>query len=138
MAQRSSFLRLLFFSNFFLYCTYLYLSLAFIFGNKFSRFSTSAYACNATSFFHLQPNMYRLMQISGQPMPGAVKFRNLFHRGRNRVEFISDFPVGNDPEVISSLKIHPEGWVAISRNVSSDENSEVSARRSLLLYTSNK
>ncbi len=74
----------------------------------------------------LQPNMYRLMQMSAQPFASAASFTRLFHARRNRVEFIVDFPGENDAEIISSLKIHPQGWVAASRNVSSDEASEVS------------
>jgi len=48
----------------------------------------------------------------------------LFHAKRNRVEIISDFPDGNDAEVMSSLRLHPQGWVAVTRNTSSDERSE--------------
>lgn len=67
------------------------------------------------------------MQMSGVPMMAAVTCTPLFHAKRNRVEFISDFaPDNKDAEIISSLQIHPQGWVAVSRNVSSDENSEVS------------
>jgi len=40
------------------------------------------------------------------------------------VELISDFPASNDAEIISSLRLHPQGWVAVSRNISGDENSE--------------
>ena len=55
------------------------------------------------------------------------------------MEIISDFPDGNDAEVtflpatkistinlqvLSSLRLHPQGWVALSRNTSSDEGSE--------------
>ena len=65
------------------------------------------------------------MQISGEPMPSAFNFTHLFHAKRNRVEFISDFVPSNDAEVISSLQLHPQGWVAVSRNISSDEQSEV-------------
>lgn len=41
---------------------------------------------------------------------------------KNRVELVSDFP--NDAEVISSLQIHPQGWCALSRNISYDESTE--------------
>eukprot|EP00095_Tigriopus_kingsejongensis_P007901 maker-scaffold132_size323655-snap-gene-0.11 protein:Tk07901 transcript:maker-scaffold132_size323655-snap-gene-0.11-mRNA-1 annotation:"ddb1- and cul4-associated factor 10 homolog isoform x1" len=71
-----------------------------------------------------KPNIYRLMQISGQLMPGAVEFSSLFRGQRNRVEFICDFPEGNDAEIISSLELHPQGWAAVTRNLSADETSE--------------
>lgn len=60
-----------------------------------------------------------------QLLPTAVKYNHLFVRKRNRVELVSDFPLRNDAEVISSLQIHPQGWCALSRNVSYDESSEV-------------
>ncbi len=69
--------------------------------------------------------MYRLMQLSHKPLPAALQFTRLFYAKRNRVEFISDFARGNDADVISSLKLHPQGWVAVTRNNSSDEQSEV-------------
>lgn len=71
-----------------------------------------------------KPNMYRLMQLSGKALELAVNYTKLFHAKRNRVEIISDFPTGNDAEIISSLRLHPQGWVALSRNTSSDESTE--------------
>merc|ERR1719270_3275300 len=71
-----------------------------------------------------KPNVYRLMQISSKPIEMAVNHTHLFHAKRNRVEIISDFPEGNDAEVLSSLRLHPQGWVAVTRNTSSDERSE--------------
>jgi len=71
-----------------------------------------------------KPNMYRLMQLSGKALELAVNYTKLFHAKRNRVEIISDFPTGNDAEIISSLRLHPQGWVALSRNTSSDEATE--------------
>ena len=73
---------------------------------------------------NFKPNMYRLMQISGKPLPVAVQYTPLFHAKRNRVEFICDFPEDDEAEIISSLQLHPQGWVAVSRNVSSDDSSE--------------
>lgn len=73
----------------------------------------------------LQPNLYRLMQVTEQTFPVATMFNYLFtlSRGRNRLEYIDDFP--NEAEVISSLQIHPMGWCALSRNVNAEENEEV-------------
>ena len=71
-----------------------------------------------------KPNVYRLMQISGKPIEMAVNYTHLFHAKRNRVELISDFPEGNHAEVLSSLKLHPQGWVAVTRNTNSDERTE--------------
>ncbi|KAF7997091.1 hypothetical protein HCN44_005368 [Aphidius gifuensis] len=73
-----------------------------------------------------KPNMYRLMQLSQTTIPVAANFTNLFSQTRkhNRVEFLTDFPTGDDAEVISSLQVHPQGWCALSRNVSTGEKSE--------------
>lgn len=84
-----------------------------------------------------QPNMYRLMQLSQTTIPAAASFTHLFYesRNKNRVEFVNDFPQGNDSEVISSLQVHPHGWCALSRNVSAQEKSEVSKRTNKTLCT---
>ena len=74
---------------------------------------------------NFKPNMYRIMQISGKPLAAAVQHTKLFHAKRNRVEIIDDFPEKNEAEAISSLLLHPKGWVTVSRNVSADDNSEV-------------
>lgn len=77
--------------------------------------------------FLFQPNMYRLMQSSQTTIPNVANFTHLFSHSRthNRVEFLTDFPAGDDAEIISSLQVHPQGWCALSRNVSSAEKSEV-------------
>ncbi|XP_001606470.2 DDB1- and CUL4-associated factor 10 [Nasonia vitripennis] len=85
---------------------------------------------NLTTLNHdlcgFKPNMYRLMQLSQTTIPVAASFTHLFSSSRpqNRVEFVTDFPPGDDAEVISSLQVHPHGWCALSRNVSSGEKSE--------------
>ncbi|XP_075982573.1 DDB1- and CUL4-associated factor 10 homolog isoform X2 [Anticarsia gemmatalis] len=73
-----------------------------------------------------KPNLYRLMQMSQQLIPIAAMYDHLFDSSRkeNRVEFVSDFPEGNDAEVVSALQIHPQGWSALSRNISHDDKSE--------------
>ena len=55
-----------------------------------------------------KPNLYRLMQISRKRMPLHLPYCSLFRAGRNRVEFVSDFPEGDEAEVISSLQLHPQ------------------------------
>ena len=60
-------------------------------------------------------------------MPLHLPFGQLFTAKRNRVEFVCDFPEGDDAEVISSLQLHPQGWVAVTRNLAADEESEVGA-----------
>lgn len=72
--------------------------------------------------------MYRLMQSSQTTIPNVASFTHLFSHSRthNRVEFLTDFPVGDDAEIISSLQVHPQGWCALSRNVSNGEKSEAS------------
>ncbi|XP_071441141.1 DDB1- and CUL4-associated factor 10 homolog [Hetaerina americana] len=76
--------------------------------------------------YGFKPNMYRLMQLSQATIPMAVRFNHLFSRWRrrNRVEFVTDFPVNDDAEVVSSLQVHPQGWSVLSRNISNDESSE--------------
>lgn len=73
-----------------------------------------------------KPNMYRLMQLSQTTIPVAANFTHLFSnkRKKNRIEFLTDFPEGDDAEVLSSLQVHPQGWCALSRNISNDETSE--------------
>lgn len=70
--------------------------------------------------------MYRLMQLSQTTIPVAASYTHLFSHNRtyNRVEFLTDFPVGDDAEVISSLQVHPQGWCALSRNITNGEKSE--------------
>ena len=70
---------------------------------------------------------FPLLQISRKRMPLHLPFGQLFTAKRNRVEFVCDFPEGDDAEVISSLQLHPQGWVAVTRNLSADEESEVGA-----------
>ncbi|VVD01007.1 unnamed protein product [Leptidea sinapis] len=66
------------------------------------------------------------MQMSQQLIPIAAMYDHLFepNRKENRLEFVSDFPYGNDAKVISALQIHPQGWCALSRNISHDDRSE--------------
>lgn len=73
-----------------------------------------------------RPNLHRLMQLGDQYFPIVSEFRHVFdtRRRRNRIELVSDFPENNEAEVICSLAIHPHNWVAISRNMNADEQSE--------------
>lgn len=64
------------------------------------------------------------MQMGRQYIPIAGATDHVFTNERNRVELIADFPKGNEAEIISSLQIHPQGWCAVSRNLSYDESSE--------------
>lgn len=47
------------------------------------------------------------MQVRRQYLPIASKYDHLFSKNQksNRVELVSDFPKGNDAEVISSLQV---------------------------------
>lgn len=56
--------------------------------------------------------MYRLMQMSNQLIPIAAMYDHLFdsNRKENRVEFVSDFPEGNDAEVVSALQASTNLW----------------------------
>lgn len=76
-------------------------------------------------FKGFKPNMYRLLQLSGKKITDQTKFTRLFKAKRNRIEFLTDFPDEDDAEMISSLQIHPQGWVAVSRNVTADQDDEV-------------
>ncbi|XP_045537776.1 DDB1- and CUL4-associated factor 10 isoform X2 [Papilio machaon] len=73
-----------------------------------------------------KPNLYRLMQMSHQLIPIAAMYDHLFdeERRENRVELVCDFPEGNDAKVVSALQIHPQGWCALSRNISHGDRSE--------------
>ncbi|XP_075223965.1 DDB1- and CUL4-associated factor 10 homolog isoform X2 [Lycorma delicatula] len=73
-----------------------------------------------------KPNVYRLMQVSRSTIPVAASYTHLFSHKRktNRLEFVTDFPQGDDAEVVSSLQVHPHGWCALSRNISHHEVSE--------------
>ncbi|KAL0819506.1 hypothetical protein ABMA28_007605 [Loxostege sticticalis] len=83
-----------------------------------------------------KPNLYRLMQMSGQLIPIAAMYDHLFDRKRkeNRIEFVADFPDGNEAKVVSSLQIHPQGWSALSRNISHDDRSEWSCIHDIQPY----
>ena len=52
-----------------------------------------------------KPTLYRQMQISQLDNALQIEYNHVFQRTRNRVEFISDFPKGNQAEVISSLQV---------------------------------
>ena len=73
-----------------------------------------------------KPNMYRMLQLSGNPLRLRVALNStpLFHAKTNRVELVSDFAPNNEAEIVSSLQLHPQGWVAVSRNVNADEATE--------------
>jgi len=71
-----------------------------------------------------KPSFYNIMQKTKEYKESSLSYRKLFHAKRNRVEIIDDFPAGNDADIIASLRLHPQGWVAVSRNTSSDEESE--------------
>ena len=73
-----------------------------------------------------KPNMYRMLQLSGNPLRLRVALNStlLFHAKQNRVELVSDFAPNNEAEIVSSLQLHPQGWVAVSRNVNADEATE--------------
>ncbi|XP_050536014.1 DDB1- and CUL4-associated factor 10 [Daktulosphaira vitifoliae] len=71
-----------------------------------------------------KPNMYRLMQLSKTTIPNAAAHTHMFSRNKNRVEFIVDFPRNDDAEIISSIQLHPQGWNVLSRNITTDEQSE--------------
>ena len=60
--------------------------------------------------------MYRLMQLSQTTIPVAANFTHLFsnQRKKNRIEFLTDFPDGDDAEVVSSLQVILYFYVSIS------------------------
>ena len=82
-------------------------------------------------FKGFKPNMYRLLQLSGKKITDQTQYTRLFKAKRNLIEFLTDFPDEDDAEMISSLQIHPQGWVAVSRNVTADQEDEVG--KSLIL-----
>jgi len=64
-------------------------------------------------------------------LKSGAKFANCeenvkhFSSNRNRVELILDFADENDPDNITSITPHPQGWCVLSRNTNHDETSEV-------------
>jgi WD repeat-containing protein 32 len=73
-----------------------------------------------------KPTSYRLMQLNQSH--GRCKRHNLSHiftSKRNRVEFVTDFPLGDEAGLIASLEVHPQGWCIASRNTAEDESTEV-------------
>ncbi|XP_060587631.1 LOW QUALITY PROTEIN: uncharacterized protein LOC132743126 [Ruditapes philippinarum] len=79
-----------------------------------------------------KPNMYRLMQRSQTPLRIGLMYNHVFEQERNRVQFIADWPTGNDANIISSLQVHPQGWCMLSRNTDSSENTEWTCVHELL------
>jgi WD repeat-containing protein 32 len=65
------------------------------------------------------------MQVSGIPLRQQMCYAPLFVAKRNRLEFISDFPGGNEACVIASLAVHPDGNRVVSRHTTNSETSEV-------------
>ena len=53
-----------------------------------------------------KPNMYRLMQRSQTPLRLGLMYNHVFEQEKNRVEFLADWPTGNDANIISSLQVH--------------------------------
>lgn len=51
-----------------------------------------------------KPNMYRLMQRSQTPLRIGLMYNHVFEQERNKVQFIADWPTGNDASIISSLQ----------------------------------
>lgn len=79
-----------------------------VFSSEFGDFLASILDSLHVSFpCCLQPNLYRLMQVRRQYLPNPSKYNHLFSKSQkqNRVELVSDFPKGNDAEVISSLQV---------------------------------
>lgn len=56
-------------------------------------------------FQGFRPNMYRLMQMSGSPLRQGYMYNHVFEQETNRVQLISDFPRGNEAEMIASLEV---------------------------------
>ncbi|ESO82910.1 hypothetical protein LOTGIDRAFT_211543 [Lottia gigantea] len=78
-----------------------------------------------TDLYSFKPDVYRVHRInSAGESELVVKDNPFIHRKTNRIEFISDFPSGNEAEVIASLQVHPHSWCIVSRNTSTDSDSE--------------
>lgn len=56
------------------------------------------------------------MQVRRQYLPNPSKYNHLFSKTQkqNRVELVSDFPKGNDAEVISSLQVSRKLFSVVS------------------------
>ncbi|GLH15746.1 Probable histone-binding protein Caf1 [Gryllus bimaculatus] len=80
----------------------------------------------ADDYDGFRPNLYRVMQKTGLPLPSPRRYAYLFSssRKRNRATIISDFPKSDKAEIISSLELHPQGWCTVSRNLALNNESE--------------
>jgi hypothetical protein len=58
-----------------------------------------------------KPNMYRLMQRSQTPLRIGLMYNHVFEQERNRVQFIADWPTGNDANIISSLQVKKSCYI---------------------------
>jgi len=61
--------------------------------------------CPGEDLKGFKPNMYRLMQRSQTPLKIGLQYNHVFEQERNRVEFITDWPAGNEANIISSLQV---------------------------------
>ncbi|GFN83512.1 Ddb1- and cul4-associated factor 10 homolog [Plakobranchus ocellatus] len=68
--------------------------------------------------------MQGLMQLLDAPLNHLIEYNSIFRRKRNRIEFISDFPAGDNAVSISTMQVHPQGWCIVSRNTTADEETE--------------
>ena len=64
-----------------------------------------------------KPNMYRLMQRSQTPLKIALSYNHVFEQERNRVEFITDWPQGNEANIISSLQVYTTAKYSVHNEV---------------------
>ncbi|XP_003737945.1 DDB1- and CUL4-associated factor 10 [Galendromus occidentalis] len=72
-----------------------------------------------------QPDGIRLLQRNQIGYGTSIEdCERILTATRNRIEFITDFPLGDKAEVISSLQVHPKGWCVLSRNTSMEEMGE--------------
>ena len=49
--------------------------------------------------------MYRSMQRGGTPLRNGLMSNHVFEQERNRLEFLADWPPGNEANTISSLQV---------------------------------
>lgn len=79
----------------------------------------------ATDLAGFRPDLYRLMQCGNScGFDFGSWYNYLFKSPRNRVELISDFPMHDEPHVITSVDVHPTTSTILSRNITRGDNDE--------------
>ena len=67
---------------------------------------------------------YEHLYHSKMPKPLHDMFQDSFTARRNRIEYINDFPMDDEPNMVPSLEVHPQDWCVVSRCSNNDRSCE--------------